>query len=156
MIDVKSTKKDWIIISTILVVSVITFFVFISITKNKKGNFAEVWYYPEGILVEVDFANKKVTKIKEQEDAKEIGEYPKIDLEKRTITLLGAEQKNKRYEVVIKYDLEKGTMEIISETSPNNICSNMGVSTGKSLICIPNKIDVRFKLKDGLDIDEEV
>jgi len=81
--------------------------------------------------------------------------YPIIDEEAQTITLLGDYELNGiRQIVVIKYEFgtanSKPSVEIIQEQSPNNICSREGVSTGKPLICLPNRIRVEF---DSSEVD---
>jgi hypothetical protein len=76
-------------------------------------------------------------------------------LNQATITLLGDyEVDGTRQIVVIEYNFGKRSVEIIEEQSPNNICSNEGLSTGKPLICLPNRIRVEFESSyDGNEPD---
>ena len=53
--------------------------------------------------------------------------------------------------VVIQYDFGFKTVQIIEEQSPNNICSREGVSYGKPLICLPNRVRVEFETNDDSD-----
>jgi hypothetical protein len=53
-------------------------------------------------------------------------------------------------------EVNTGQVRIKEETSPQNICSNMGwiSQTSESLICVPNKIVIKI---NGLDnSDKEV
>lgn len=148
---VKNTKRDVIIIISLLLISIIGYFIYINIINNKNVTKANVLYRGE-VLVLVDFNKESVEIIKSQSN---VDNYPIIDINNNTITLLGDYTiDGVRQEVVIKYNYSKRSMEIIKEESPNNICSNMGESTGMSLICAPNNITISFET--GEDLDHEI
>jgi hypothetical protein len=104
-------------------------------------------------IVTIDFENRIVTKNYTQEVP--IGYdpiYPIIDLDKQEITLLGFYSINGvRQILVVKYDFEQKSVEIIEEQSPYNICSKEGVSTGKPIVCLPNRIRIEFESKSDDD-----
>lgn len=107
-------------------------------------------------IVTIDFVNFEVTKRYNQPVPEGYGSFPVIDLDNQTITLLGDYTiGGVRQIVVIKYTFatgeHRGSVEIIEEQSPNNICSREGVSTGKPLICLPNRIRVEFGTNDNED-----
>lgn len=107
-------------------------------------------------IVTIDFVNFEVTKHYQQPSTDGYGSFPVIDLDNQTITLLGDYAiGGVRQIVVIRYTFatgeHRGSVEIIQEQSPNNICSREGVSTGKPLICLPNRIRVEFGSNDSED-----
>lgn len=115
-------------------------------------------YYGSGSnpIVTIDFVNFEVTKRYNQPVPEGYGSFPIIDEEQQTITLLGDYTiGGVRQIVVIKYTFatgeHRGSVEIIEEQSPNHICSREGVSTGKPLICLPNRIRVEFGTNDSED-----
>lgn len=150
----KSSKKDWIIIIIIASIAFLGFFLYESLMFKTEANSAEVIYTPQGTLVTIDFDNKNILVVAEQMNipANVEKNYPII--EGNLITVLGDyEINNVRQEVVIEVNFEARSVQIIKEESPNHICSELGISTGKPLICLPNSVRVRFVTK--LDIDDE-
>lgn len=151
--NLKTQFRDWLIISGIIIIAILAF-VMIGKPNNKKYRQAEIIYRSELIAI-VRFDLKKVEIVKEQAQNNE-KTYPIIDEENQTITLLGDYKiNNVRQELIIKYNFEERSMQIIKEQSPNNICSNLGKSTSKELICIPNNVRVRFT-NGSIDIDDAV
>lgn len=148
---VKSSKRDIIIIILLLIASLASYFIYQAVINNRDVSKANVFYHRD-IVVVIDFELEKVETISDQLSA---NEYPKIDLINRTITLLGDYTIDGiRQEVVIEYSFERKSVQIIKEESPNNICSKLGESTGKPLICAPNGINVSFDF--GEDLDNEI
>lgn len=165
----RTSKRDLIIIGIIIALSVLGFFIFRSILSTKSNNPAIVQHWYSGKngfnvtedLVVIDFDNQKVKKLKEQSNVpSEYGTYPIIDEEKLTVTLLGEyvePSSKKRQVIVIEYSYINRTVEIIEETSPKGICSNMGASVKMALICIPNQVKVIFESVDsnsGIDNEQ--
>lgn len=164
----KTTKKELIIIVTIAIIALSGFLIFRSVFKTPSKNPAIVqhWYANStGFnvtedLVLIDFDKKKVTILNEQSGVpSEYGSYPQINLENNTVTVLGeyVEPKSKkRQELVVEYDFINRTVEIIEETSPKGICSNMGKQVKFPLICLPNQMKVIFDIAkdDGIDYEQ--
>lgn len=154
MIKNKQTKRDIILIISLLILMGVVFVWFNLRLKNQEVSEAHVYYgnIAEPIVT-IDFSYNngegRIIKNFNQEVPEEYGVFPIIDLKEQTITLLGDYVLNgKRQEVVIKYNFAEKSVQIIREQSPNNICSREGKSTGKPLICLPNRIRVEFKSTD--------
>lgn len=165
----KTSKRDLIIIAVIIVIAVSGFFIMRSVLNTPSNNPAIVqhWYQNKGgfntteDLVLIDFDNKEVKELNKQSNVPaEYGTFPIIDKSKNTITVLGEyiEPKSKKRQVlVVEYSFENRTVEIIDETSPQGICSNMGASVKMALICLPNQIKVIFESNDsngGIDNEQ--
>lgn len=147
----KSSKRDVIIILILLTISLAGYFIYQAVINNRNVAKALV-IYDVDVVVVVDFELETVEKIIDQPGSPN---YPIIDTENKTITLLGDHTKGgARQEVVIRYSFERKSMQIIKEESPNNICSDLGESTGMSLICLPNNVRIQFDT--GQDIDNEI
>lgn len=151
-------KRDIIIIIIIIALSLLGYYYYNKFNSKADASRAEVIYGRE-VLVVVDFAKNKVDVVSIQKgiDAQYTKKYPIIDTKNSTITLLGDfTLKNIRQEVIIKYDFNRRSMKIIDEESPNNVCSKLGESTRKPLICIPNNIRVNFITESSSDVDWEL
>lgn len=154
MIKNKQTKRDIFLIIGLLLIIGVVFVVFNVRLKNQDVSEAHIYYgnISEPIVI-IDFSYNngegKIIENYNQDVPVEYGNFPIIDLKEQTITLLGDYVLNgRRQEVVIKYDFNEKSVQIIKEQSPNNICSREGKSTGKPLICLPNRIRVEFKSTD--------
>jgi hypothetical protein len=150
----KQTKRDIILIISLLIIVSTIFVLFNLRIKNQEVSEAHIYYGNNtDPIVTIDFSYNngegRVIKNLEQIVPEEYGKFPIINLEEQTVTLLGDYVLNgKRQIVVIKYDFKEKSVQIIKEQSPNNICSREGKSTGKPLICLPNRIRVEFKTSD--------
>lgn len=148
----KTQKKRDLIMIVLLFVIVGGFFWFYQ--TNAYGGEASRAYIFYGNsaepIVTVDFVQKTVTPHDDQDVPSDYRQgYPFIDEDEKTITLLGDFEKNGvRQEVVIRYDFDRNTVQVIEETSPNNICSKEGESSGWPLICLPNRIRIEFEQSD--------
>ncbi|MFA5471009.1 MAG: hypothetical protein WC219_03085 [Acholeplasmataceae bacterium] len=149
------TNKRDILLITILLLIVGGLFLYIQVfQQTDEANYAHVYYgSSDQPLVTIDFQKSKVIRHEEQVVPNDYsGNYPLIDESSRTITLLGDyEVSGIRQIVVIQYDFGFKTVQIIEEQSPNNICSREGVSYGKPLICLPNRVRVEFETNDDSD-----
>lgn len=149
------TNKRDILLITILLLIVGGLFLYIQVfQQTDEANYAHVYYgSSDQPLVTIDFQKLKVIRHEEQVVPNDYsGNYPLIDESSRTITLLGDyEVSGIRQIVVIQYDFGFKTVQIIEEQSPNNICSREGVSYGKPLICLPNRVRVEFETNDDSD-----
>lgn len=149
------TNKRDILLITILLLIVGGLFLYIQVfQQTDEANYAHVYYgSSDQPLVTIDFQKSEVIRHEEQEIPNDYSEsYPLIDESNRTITLLGDyEVSGIRQIVVIQYDFGFKTVQIIEEQSPNNICSREGVSYGKPLICLPNRVRVEFETNDDSD-----
>lgn len=149
------TNKRDILLITILLLIVGGLFLYIQVfQQTDEANYAHVYYgSSDQPLVTIDFQKSEVIRHDEQEIPNDYSEnYPLIDESNRTITLLGDyEVGGIRQVVVIQYDFGFKTVQIIEEQSPNNICSREGVSYGKPLICLPNRVRVEFETNDDSD-----
>ena len=149
------TNKRDILLITILLLIVGGLFLYIQVfQQTDEANYAHVYYgSSDQPLVTIDFQKSEVIRHEEQEIPNDYSEnYPIIDESNRTITLLGDyEVSGIRQIVVIQYDFGFKTVQIIEEQSPNNICSREGVSYGKPLICLPNRVRVEFETNDDSD-----
>lgn len=152
------TKKhrDFILISSITVILLAVFLFFQFVIFKQESAKAEVYYRGE-VVYEVDFINKKTTLIKRQHDVNDqvpvMYPFEQFDKETNTgtITLLGDYGHNN--EVVIKYDYNNNSMQVISETSPKKVCSNVGSSTFRPIECMPNNISILFGKTTNDDLD---
>lgn len=143
----KTATRDWIIISVIVIIIGVGFAIFSKAFKSVKFNQSTVSVNKEELVI-VHFKTNKVEVLKNQVDipAYNTNTYPIINEENKTITVLGlVEEYGIRQELVIEYNFEKHSMQIIEEVSPNNICKDMGVSTGMALVCEPNSVIVTFQ-----------
>lgn len=147
----KTTARDWIIISSIIVIFGLGFFMFSKAFKKVKYNQSTVVVEKQTLVV-IHFSMKKVEVVKNQDNIPSTidKQYPIINEEKQTITVLGQEKiHDVRQEVEITYNFENRSMEITNVTCPDKLCQ--GVTTGMEKICIPN--DVRISFQNG---NEEV
>lgn len=137
-------------IIAVMVLFAVGFFAYRAFAFKDEVARAFVYYgnTPEPIVT-IDFNRGKVTVHRIQETTGDLV-YPYIDEDTQTITLLGDyEISGIRQIVVIAYDFTQRSVEVIRESSPNNICSREGVSTGKPLICLPNRIRIEFDTTDA-------
>lgn len=137
------TKRDIILVVTILGLLGLYVFVTTFLIEQKEATAANVFYgNNQNPIVSIDFINQQIIVHFQQENAEN---YPVIDLENNRITLLGDYEINGvRQEVVIGFDFVNLTVEILEEESPYHICSNQGASSNQALICLPNAIRVEF------------
>gem|GEM_PF-636174 len=162
----KTSKMEFIIIGVILLLSLIGFLIFNNIFNASSNAIARVqhWYRDENgnnvnyDLVEIDFKSKKVKKVNNQKNvSNNYGEFPIINKDDNKIIVLGEyidPKDNLRVKIEIEYNFDNNTIQIIKEKSPKNICSKMGISKGKPLICIPNQIKIVFDVI-RTDVDYE-
>lgn len=163
----KSSKRDIIIIVTVLIIGLLGYFIFTS-QMNKQSNGVAVvkhtfkdtnGFNTSEDLVEIDFVKKEVRVLKTQTGVpSEYGTFPQIDHTKSTVTVLGEyvdPATNKRAILVIEFNYTNQTVEIIEETSPKGICKDMGASTRFPLICVPNQVSVVFTTNTDSGIDHE-
>lgn len=149
-----STNKRDILLITILLLVVGGLFLYFQLFQSTgEANYAHVYYGASNDpIVTIDFVKNEIVQYSEQEVPSNYGSFPMIDEGKRTITLLGDYEINGvRQIVVIEYDFGLKTVQIIEEESPNHICSREGASTGKPLICLPNRVRVEFETNDDSD-----
>lgn len=146
----KQKKRDLILASLLFVILGVLFVLFRMFAFQGEASVAHVYYGNSNEpIVTIDFVNYRVLRNYDQDAPHSGNPYPIIDLEAQTITLLGDYQvSGVRQIVVIKYDFERKSVRIIEESSPNNICSREGESTGWPLICLPNRIRVEFESND--------
>jgi len=150
----KSTKRDWIIMISIVVLAFLVYFGFEALFFNKKSNGAEVIYTPDGTLAYIDFEKETITKSKNQSNIPDSFNETFPIIKDNQITVLGDYTINGvRQIVVIEVNFSKSSVKIVKEESPNNICSKLGEQTNKPLICLPNNVRVSFTT--DLDIDDE-
>jgi len=150
-------KRDLILVSVLVILVGAIYISFKLFMFTGEASQAHVYYGTStDPIVTIDFVNYRVIRNYTQNVPDGYNQnYPIIDEEAQTITLLGDYELNGiRQIVVIKYEFgtanSKPSVEIIQEQSPNNICSREGVSTGKPLICLPNRIRVEF---DSSEVD---
>jgi hypothetical protein len=145
------TKRDLLLITLLFIILGGIYIAFRLFAFNTEASIANVYYGASSDpIVVIDFANNKVIKMYDQ-DTPEVGNlvYPIIDENQRTITLLGDYTVGGiRQVVVIKYDFGRRSVQVIKESSPNNICSREGESTGWPLICLPNRVRIEFETTD--------
>lgn len=143
----KQNQRDLLLVSILLIVIGGVFVYFNYFAYSSPAAVAHIYYgNSNDPIASIDFENGQISYRKQEvpEDYEDI--YPIIDYNNRTITLLGDYRVNgKRQIVVIQYNFGARSVRIIEETSPNNICSIEGTSTGKPLICLPNRIRVEFE-----------
>lgn len=146
----KATKnqRDLFLIIVLLLVAG-GFFLFFQVFRTvEDASYAHVYYGPSSEpIVTIDFIKQEVNIINNQKVPNSYDQnYPIIDEAQKTITLLGDYEVNGRRQIiVIKYDFGHKTVQVIQEQSPNNICSKEGVSNGKPLICLPNRVRIEFE-----------
>jgi len=149
-----TNKRDVLLIAILLLLVGGLFLFFQVFNQNSDANYAHVYYGSSSDpIVTIDFQKAEIVRHQNQQVPNSFTEnYPTIDETNRTITLLGDYEINGiRQIVVIKYDFGLRTVQIIEEQSPNNICSREGVSNGKPLICLPNRIRVEFETNNDTD-----
>ena len=140
-------KRDIILVLVLLVVAGSIFAYFNYFAYDSDAAVAHIYYgNSDEPIVSIDFEKQLVTHRKQEVPDEYDDIYPIIDLNNRTITLLGDYKvEGQRQIVVIEYNYGQRSVKIIEESSPNNICSLEGTSTGKPLICLPNRIRVEFE-----------
>ena len=146
----KATKNQRDIMFIIVLFLIVggVFLYFQVIRTQSVASYAHIYYGTSSEpMVTIDFVKQDVEILREQNvPGRYDQDYPRIDETERTITLLGDYEINGiRQIIVIKYDFGSKTVEIIEEQSPNNICSKEGVSSGKPLICLPNRVRIEFE-----------
>lgn len=144
-------KRDLILVTMLFFVMGGLFLFFRFFAFQSDASRANVYYgNSDEPIVTIDFVNYRVLRNYDQGFESDEGEpYPIIDELNRTITLLGDYQVNGvRQIIVISYNFDRKSVQIIEETSPNNICSREGESTGWPLICLPNRVRVEFEASD--------
>ena len=148
-----TNKRDILLITTLLLIVGGLFLYFQVFQNTGEANYAHVYYGASNEpIVTIDFVKNEIVKYSDQKVPSTYGDYPIIDEGQKTITLLGDYEINGiRQIVVIEYDFGLKTVQIIEEESPNHICSREGVSTGKPLICLPNRVRVEFETNDDAD-----
>jgi len=146
-------KRDIYMISILLVIFAILFFMFQYVWFAGDATYAYVYYGLGEPIVSVDFANDEVVRNFDQilDDDIEIN-YPIIETDENSgytvITLLGDYKiDGVRQEVVIEVDFVQDRLRVFDEKSPLNVCSKQGWSTSVPLICLPNKVRVEFDSK---------
>jgi hypothetical protein len=155
----KDTNKRDILLIAILLLIVGGLFLYLQLFQTTEdANYAHIYYgATDEPVVTIDFQKSEIITHKEQQIPDNYSQiYPiinqNIDDNKGTITLLGDYEVNGiRQIVVIEYDFGLRTVQVIEEQSPNNICSREGVSNGKPLICLPNRIRVEFETNNDSD-----
>jgi hypothetical protein len=153
MIDLKSRSKnrrDYILLIVLFFLIGGVYFVFQSFFFGGEAQKAHIFYGSSNQpIVSIDFVKRTVTKNYSQSVPDGYDDiYPIIDLTHQKIVLLGFYSINQiRQEVVISYDFDKKSVIVIEEKSPFNICSREGESTGKPIICLPNRIRIEFEVK---------
>jgi len=146
----KRTKRDIILIIVVIILFGGIFFAYRALAYKDDATRAFVYYGNVAEpIVTIDFVRGKVTVHRTQDTDGDIV-YPYVDDDAMTVTLLGDyEVSGIRQIVVIAYDFTARSVQVVRESSPNNICSREGVSTGKPLICLPNRIRVEFDTSDA-------
>ncbi len=146
-------RRDVFLIIALIVILGGVFVYYNWFAYNQPAAAAHIYYgSSDEPIVSIDFVKQEVTIHRNQEvPSTYLGDnytsYPYHDTNQQTITLLGDYTVNGiRQIVVIQYYYGiRGSIKIIEETSPNNICSLEGESSGKPLICLPNRIRVEFE-----------
>jgi hypothetical protein len=157
MMDIKNktkNKRDILLLSILIVLVGGIYLFFQLFVFNMDSSKAHIFYGSSSEpIVTIDFENRIVTKNYTQDVPSEYDSiYPIIDLDKKEITLLGFYSINGvRQILIVKYDFDQKSVEIIEEQSPYNICSKEGVSTGKPIVCLPNRIRIEFESKSDDD-----
>jgi hypothetical protein len=160
MTEIRNTsknKRDALLLVVLFLLVGGVYFAFQLFVFQADQQVANIYYGSSSDpIVTIDFVNFEVTKHYNQVVPEGYGSFPIIDLDNQTVTLLGDYTVGGiRQIVVIQYTFatgeRRGSVEIIEEKSPNNICSREGVSTGKPLICLPNRIRVEFGTNDSED-----
>lgn len=144
----KTKFKDIVLIAAIALIALSGFLMFSRVFKTTTYNMSLVVFNKE-VVAEVDFVNKKVNILKQDEDG-----YPKLNEELQTITILGNSQGGERFELVIEYNYDKHSMQIVEEVSPKNICSSDGEQTARTITCIPNGVTITFSNDGEADLDD--
>ncbi len=157
MIDLKNqskTRRDVVLLIALFLLIGGIYLVFQTWVFGGEAAKAHVYYGGSNQpIVTIDFIRRTVTKNYKQEVPQGYSQdYPMIDLDQKTITLLGFYSINQvRQPVVIQYDFDKKSVVVIEEKSPFNICSREGESTGKPIICLPNRVRIEFEAKSEDD-----
>ncbi|TNF07484.1 MAG: hypothetical protein EP317_04590 [Bacillota bacterium] len=140
-------KRDIILVLVLLVVVGSVFAYFNYFAYGNDAAVAHIYYgNSDEPIASIDFDKQVVTHRKQEVPGDYDDVFPIIDSNNRTITLLGDYKVDGRRQiVVIQYNFGQRSVKIIEESSPNNICSLEGTSTGKPLICLPNRIRVEFE-----------
>lgn len=143
----KQSQRDLILVSILLIIIGGVFVYFNYFAYRTPAAVAHIYYgNSNDPIASIDFERRQVTYRKQEVPEGYEDIYPIIDYNNRTITLLGDYRVDgKRQIVVIQYSFGARSVKIIEESSPNNICSLEGTSTGKPLICLPNRIRVEFE-----------
>lgn len=140
-------RRDTILVFILLVVIGSVFVYFNYFAYAQDSAVAHIYYGNSNEpIASIDFEKQAVIYRKQEVPNDYPDIYPVVDLNNRTITLLGDYTvSGVRQIVVIQYNYGQRSVKIIEETSPNNICSLEGTSTGKPLICLPNRIRIEFE-----------
>jgi hypothetical protein len=149
-----NNQRDIFLIIFLLIIVGGLFLYFQVFRTTKDASYAHIYYGTSSEpLVTIDFIKNEVNLIEAQNVPSTYAQnYPIIDETQKTITLLGDYEINGiRQVVIITYDFGNKTVQVIEEQSPNNICSKEGVSNGKPLICLPNRVRVEFEVDNESD-----
>ena len=145
-------KRDIILVGLLFVLLGGAFLLFRLFAFNEDAALANVYYgNSSNPIVTIDFMKQTIKRHYDQDVPAEYDlDYPIINETDHTITILGDYTVDGvRQIVVIRYDFGKRSVQIIEESSPNNICSREGESTGWPLICLPNRVRVEFVTDQG-------
>ena len=145
-------KRDIILVGLLFVLLGGAFLLFRLFAFNEDAALANVYYgNSSNPIVTIDFMKQTIKRHYDQDVPAEYDlDYPIINETDHTITILGDYTVDGvRQIVVIRYDFGKRSVQIIEESSPNNICSREGESTGWPLICLPNRVRIEFVTDQG-------
>ena len=145
-------KRDMILVGLLFVLLGGAFLLFRLFAFNEDAALANVYYgNSNNPIVTIDFMKQSIKRHYDQDVPAEYDlDYPLINETDHTITILGDYNVDGvRQIVVIRYDFGKRSVQIIEESSPNNICSREGESTGWPLICLPNRVRIEFVTDQG-------
>lgn len=145
-------KRDMILVGLLFVLLGGAFLLFRLFAFNEDAALANVYYgNSNNPIVTIDFMKQSIKRHYDQDVPAEYDlDYPLINETDHTITILGDYTVDGvRQIVVIRYDFGKRSVQIIEESSPNNICSREGESTGWPLICLPNRVRIEFVTDQG-------
>lgn len=119
-------------------------FIIYQVWPKPEATVAQISYRNE-VYVEVDFTNKNVNIIQEQNN-----QYPLKETgdEYLQITLLGDfKVDGEPQKVVIEVDFNNNSIRVSDEKSPNNYCSRQGWANKGYIICLPNSVTISFLSK---------
>lgn len=152
------TKKDIILISivSLIVLGILIF----SLATRKAGDTAFI-KYSDNELFRVDlktgkYEAKTTTYVEETKpliDGNNLLIGTTIDnrIEKGSGVIIYVEEKVTHFYILafrgylhIEYSKDRKQIRVVEEDSPYNICSNLGFSNSKPIICLPNLVSIVF------------